>query len=41
MPVKNTEEIAELIMSISSDFLQGKISEETYITNLQMMTNNL
>jgi hypothetical protein len=35
------EKTAELIMSMSLDFLQGRITEQTYIFNLEMISKNI
>lgn len=37
----NTEKTAELIMSMSLNFLQGDITENTYIMNLEMISKTL
>lgn len=37
----NTEKTAELIMSMSLNFLQGGITENTYIMNLEMIIKTL
>lgn len=41
MDKTNTEKTAELVMSMSLNFLQGDITEETYIMNLEMIANTL
>lgn len=35
------KQFVELIISMSTDFLMGKITKETYISNLEMIVKRL